>query len=97
MGNHCLKVTFWMQCSETCIQCTPNMGEDWYSTNTSVKDFAWGCFLSSLTAKGIKPYPGRYTKCVQCVVSDLPRGIYEIYTMLIATGYQPVLHNIPGE
>jgi hypothetical protein len=58
MGNHCLKVTYWMQCTKTYIQCTQNMCEDWYCTNTSVIDFAWWCFLSSLTTKGIRSYTG---------------------------------------
>jgi hypothetical protein len=36
MGNHCLKVTFWMQLSKTRIQCTQNMLEDWYCTNSAM-------------------------------------------------------------
>lgn len=66
MGNHCLKVKFLMQCSKTQLQCTQNMHKDWYCTNTSVKDFVWWYFLSSLTATGIKPYTGRL--CKVCTV-----------------------------
>jgi len=82
MGNHCLKVTFWMQCSKTHLQCTQNMHEDWYCTNTSVKNFAWWCFLSSLTAKVIELYTLRlYKVCTVWVFTLAPWYLWGLHNV----------------